>query len=154
VGRLFPRTRRGTFRVLLADDHRAVVAQLAESIASIIEHGDADGDVALRRLFPPAYSDDPEKNAEYDGLMRGDLRDGRLAALAVVRESSNAEELTEEQLLSWLGALNDIRLYLGTRLGVTEDMAEPEPGDPDAAMLDVYRFLSLVQEEVVDALGS
>mgnify|MGYP003296763223 CR=1 FL=1 len=29
--------------------------------------------------------------------------------------------LTEEQLLSWLGVLNDLRLVLGTRLEIDEE---------------------------------
>lgn len=149
---LFPRTRSGTFEVRLGDDERAVLRQLATGIGQVIETGDATDDVALRRLFPPAYSDDEEKNAEYSRLMHDDLRKGRIASLTVLEESATASELTEEQMLGWMGALNDIRLFLGTRLGVTEDMHEVPDDDPRASMFAVYHFLSLLQEEVIDAL--
>lgn len=150
---LFRRSRSGAFEVRLGDDERAVLRQLATGIAEVIETGDpASGDVALRRLFPPAYSDDEEKNAEYTRLMYDDLRRSRLASLALLQESAAAAELTEEQMLAWMGALNDIRLFLGTRLGITEDMHHVAEDHPQASMFAVYHFLSLLQEEVIDAL--
>lgn len=149
---LFPRTPAGLFTVQLGDDHRALIRQLASGIAEVIATGELADDLALRRLFPPAYSDDEEKNEEYSRLMHDDLRKGRLDALSLLEESSAADELTEEQMLGWMGALNDIRLFLGTRLGVTEDLREVDEDDPRAPMLAVYGFLSLLQEEIIDAL--
>ena len=149
---LFPRTPAGQFSVLLGDDHRSLIRQLASGIAEVIATGELADDLALRRLFPPAYSDDEEKNAEYSRLMHDDLRKGRLDALSLLEESSAAAELTEDQMLGWMGALNDVRLFLGTRLGVTEDLEEIAEDDPRAPMLAVYGFLSLLQEEIIDAL--
>jgi Domain of unknown function (DUF2017) len=53
-----------------------------------------------------------------------------------------------------LGALNDARLALGTRLGVTED---PEyesiaDSDPDAGAYAVYGWLTWVQDDLVQVL--
>ena len=39
--------------------------------------------------------------------------------------SIDADRLTEDQLLSWLGVLNDLRLVLGTRLEITEETPRP-----------------------------
>ena len=46
--------------------------------------------------------------------------------------SIDADRLTEEQLLSWLGVLNDLRLVLGTRLEITEETTQYDfaAGDP------------------------
>ena len=44
-------------------------------------------------------------------LERGEVRDGRMEV-----------ELDADEAQAWLGALNDARLALGTRLGVTEDL--------------------------------
>jgi len=153
VSVLFPRTDSGAFAVRLGDEERAVIRQLATGIAQAIETGDPGGDdLALRRLFPPAYTDDEEKNTEYTRLMHDDLRNGRLQSLAMLEGSADATELTEDQMLAWMGALNDIRLFLGTRLGVTEDMHDVDDDDPRASMFAVYHFLSLLQEEAIDAL--
>ena len=112
-----------------------------------------DGDPALERLFPPAYgADEQDKNLEYTQLMREDLRNGRLAAINVLEETIDGNELTEEQLLSWMGALNDIRLVIGTRLDVTEDMDELDDDDPRAPMFGLYQYLTWLQSDVIDAL--
>ena len=52
--------------------------------------------------------------------MREELLEGKLAALRVVEETADADHLTGEQLEGWLGALESLRLYLGTQLDVTE----------------------------------
>ena len=61
--------------------------------------------------------------------------------------------LTEEQADSWLGALNDVRLALGTALDVTEDMPDELPeDDPRSPHLGVYHWLTWVQETLIQAL--
>ena len=61
-------------------------------------------------------------------------------------------ELTEEQLSAWLGAVNDLRLVLGTRLDVSEEPLDIEADDPDAPAYAVYEYLGFLLSEVVDAL--
>jgi len=62
--------------------------------------------------------------------------------------------LDEAQLLSWMGAVNDLRLVLGTRLDVSEETAfDQDPDDPDAPALAVYQYLSFLLETIVDALS-
>jgi hypothetical protein len=59
-------------------------------------------------------------------------------------------ELTVEQADAWLAGLNDIRLALGTMLGVTEDMPDEPPEDEAvAAHLSVYQWLTFVQDALV-----
>jgi hypothetical protein len=55
-----------------------------------------------------------------------------------------------------MGALNDLRLVLGTRLEVSEDMDEEPfaPDDPRASAFAVYRYLSELQWMVVEALSA
>ena len=62
--------------------------------------------------------------------------------------------LDPETTETWLSTLNDVRLALGTRLEVTEEMAEPDPDDPDAPAYVVYLWLTELQGvliEVADA---
>ena len=113
-------------------------------------------DPALERLFPPAYGDDEERNAEYRRLVGEDLMRGRLSSLQVMEETLDAKRLDREQLTAWLGALNDLRLVLGSRLGVTEDMYEEDMSedDPRAPAFGVYVYLGWLQEQVVAELSS
>jgi hypothetical protein len=113
-------------------------------------------DPALRRLFPPAYTDDTEAEDEFRRLMREELLEGKLAALRIVEETAGADHLTGEQLEGWLGALESLRLYLGTQLDITEEAYERDldPDDPAAPALALYGYLSWLQEEAVAALSS
>jgi hypothetical protein len=50
-------------------------------------------------------------------------------------------------------ALNQLRLVLGTRLDVSEeDPPFPDPDDPTAALHEVYHYLGVLLEAVLDAL--
>ena len=80
----------------------------------------------------------------------------KLAALQVVEETAGADRLTGEELEAWLGALESLRLFLGTQLDVTEQTYEQEldPSDPSAPALALYGYLSWLQEQAVEALSS
>jgi hypothetical protein len=142
----------GGYRLRLGADEREALLDLADELRDLIEAED-DG---VARLFPAAYRDDPEASGEFDRLVRGELVSGRLAALDVVRRTATAERLDEEQLAAWCGALNDLRLVLGERLGVTEDTYERalDPRDPRAPGLAVFGWLTWLQGNVVEALAS
>jgi len=113
-------------------------------------------DPSLHRLFPPAYTDDDDANAEFQRLMREELLEGKLAALEIVEQTAGSEHLSGEQLEAWLGALESLRLFLGTQLDVSEELyaAELDPEDPSAPALALYGYLSWLQEQAVDALSS
>jgi len=57
---------------------------------------------------------------------------------------------------AWLRALNDTRLVLGERLGITEDWDELVEGlvddDPRLPLFYVYDRLTFLQESLVHAL--
>ena len=61
--------------------------------------------------------------------------------------------LTPEEVQAWLGVLNDTRLVLGTRLGVTEEERELDPADPQAGAYAMYHWLTWLQGDLVEALG-
>jgi hypothetical protein len=145
-------TRKGDFELRLSSRERAVLRSLPSELRGLL----ATNDPALRRLFPPAYPEDPASQAEYEHLVRDDLMEQRLEAAGVMAATVDADRLTREQLESWLGALNDLRLVLGTRLDVTEDMYETEvpTDDPRAHALELYLYLTWLQEMTVASLGS
>jgi hypothetical protein len=73
-----------------------------------------------------------------------------------VRETHAAERLDAQQADAWCTALNDLRLVLGERVGVTEDLYEQEIdyNDPRAPELAIYGWLTWLQASVIDALAS
>jgi hypothetical protein len=64
---------------------------------------------------------------------------------------------SRDQAQAWLRALNDVRLTLGVRLGVTEEFEDEwgqlDPLDPRATAFEVYAWLGDVQESLVQALS-
>ena len=143
------RTRKGEVVVRLPEEERELLRTLPEQLRQLLRSDDP----SLFRLFPPAYGEDEEANAAYDELVRGDLLEGRLEALRVLEETAGAKRLDEEQLAAWIGALNDFRLVLGTRLDVTEEVysTSVSPRDPRAPELALYGYLTWLQEQAVRA---
>jgi hypothetical protein len=111
-----------------------------------------DDDPVLRRLFPPAYTD-PEREAEYRDLTRSQLITGRERALELLETTVNRDSLSPEEADSWLRALNDMRLVLGTALDVEEDLdwEAIDAANPRAPEYAMYGYLSWIQEQLVEA---
>lgn len=139
------RRTRGGYRLRLPASERELLRALPAQLRDLLETGDP----ALERLFPPAYPDDPERDREYRDLARADLIDGRRSALDIVEETIDADHLDEEQLEAWMRSLNDLRLVLGTRLGITEETADHAEKEPFA----LYLYLGWLLEQIVEALA-
>jgi hypothetical protein len=112
-------------------------------------------DPALARLLPDAYRDDAEAADEFRRLTESSLRRDKVIAaermLAALPEDGAGEvRLDPETTESWLATINDVRLALGTRLEVTEEMAEPDPEDPDAPAYVVYLWLTELQGVLIE----
>ncbi len=144
----------GTYAVGLDPDSRDFLADLPRQLVTVIEAGDEQ---STRRLFPPAYhrESDSEREDEYRRFMRQDLIESKRASLTLLSETAHQELLTHEQLLGWMGAVNDIRLVLGTQLDVYEglDPDDLDETDPRRPALGVYGWLSGVLELIVMGLA-
>ncbi len=101
---------------------------------------DADGlNAALRSLHEPGIIDAKRGAAQQ--------------VLATVPEQGGRFELTEEQANAWIAAVNDIRLALGAVLKIgPEGPGQLPEGDPMAGQLNVYQWLTVLQEFLVVAL--
>ncbi|MBT2366981.1 DUF2017 domain-containing protein [Streptomyces sp. ISL-10] len=153
-------------------------AQGEDPLAALFAEGPSEPptDPALARLFPEAYAD-PEggsegeelraASAEFRRFTENDLRTRkRDDALAVVRSLDSLTvagdggavlELDPEECLHWLGALNDLRLTIGTRLEVTEaddndDLYRLPDSDPRKPMVMAYLWLGALQETLIETL--
>ena len=117
-------------------------------------------DPVLARLLPDAYRDDPEAAGEFRRYTEQGLRSGKVAAAQTVLDTLPAGgghvRLGPEDAQAWLRALNDVRLAIGTVLGITEDyedeMAAASWADPRSAYLEVYHWLGYLQDSLVRAL--
>lgn len=123
---------------------------------------------ALRRLLPDfhrpdtdAVADVGDDAADLSGAMRSlhepSIIDAKLAAGAVilrtVPEGGGKVVLNPEQAEAWLYGLNDVRLALGTTLGIDADTPDVlDDDDPRAPHLDVYHWLTWMQDSLVQAL--
>ena len=127
-------------------------------------------DPALARLLPDGYrapgatdptsGGGPDVDEEFRRLTEGDLRAGKreaartvLAALPPGSATGSAAQVALEppQVEVWIGALNDLRLALGARLGLFGD---PPSVPPDAVRASTasYDVLTWLQDGLVSEI--
>ncbi|MGH3721971.1 MAG: DUF2017 domain-containing protein [Pseudonocardiaceae bacterium] len=118
----------------------------------------APEDRVLARLLPDFHREDATLSGGLRALHEPELVAVKDGVAGVVLDTCPARggrvRLSDEQAQAWLSALNDVRLALGTKLEVTEDMPdELPPEDPRAAHLVVYHWLTWVQESLIQAVA-
>ena len=147
-------------------DEVKVLRQVAGEVVALLTDGFDRDDPVVERLFPDVYPDDPESTVELRQYTEGELKTGKIdqagAILAALPSSGGTEvALDDESAEAWLRALNDVRLALGTRLGVRDDMDLEEelddavlkdPTSPRVGQLSLYAYLGLLQESLLEAL--
>jgi hypothetical protein len=143
--------RRGRYEVRLPDEERALMRGLLGDLRALLTLGPEDPRV--RRLYPEAYADDADRQAEYQRLTGEELQSGRLAAVDVLERTVDARELTADEITAWMHAVNALRLVLGTMLDVREDdqAFTLDRDHPDAPTLALYGYLGVLLEELVEA---
>ena len=129
-----------------------MLATMSEQLSPMIDPDEP----MTRRLFPPAYPDSGDRAAEqeYRTLVDTALVSHHREAFAVLAETAEADTLSEPELNAWLSAVGSIRLVLGTRLDVSEDMAPPEPSDPTAPEYALYELLGQLQYLMIEVLAA
>jgi hypothetical protein len=149
----------------------AVILRLVAEVRDLLG-GPAD-DPVMQRLFPRAYLDPTEEDAEttWRALAGPDLLRDRLDRLdrieSALRSIAEGEvtsvELDDQAETDWLGVINDTRLALGTALGVRDDDHDPDDDldhrddvedrdDPARPARHLYQVLTYRQEELVSLL--
>lgn len=149
--------------------------QIIELLAERVDHGHEDPlaamvgitshdappeDDVLRRLLPNAYAD-AVNASEFRRYTESTLRQKKQAHAISMRihlksSDDGVIDLDHDSANAWLGALNDIRLALGVRLGVEkksqEELALLAPDDPLRGVYAVYNWLGWLQETLLSAL--
>jgi hypothetical protein len=182
----FTRGADGAVELWIDDDERDVLRDLFGQVAELVEDpaapaADADPltemlgigtrtsapvDPALARLFPDAYNDDEGAAGDFRRYTEPTLRRRKAGHAATVLATLDRPErpvpLAAPEVAAWLGALNDVRLVLGVRLGVGEDDDEGEdPFDvdeedrsPEAWTRVLYHWLTYLQGDLLDVLDA
>jgi hypothetical protein len=142
----------------------------AAELAAMVGMGESAGldepelpdDPVLARLLPDGYRDDPDAAREFRKFTESSLRSAKVRAakrlLATLPPNGGKIRLSSADAEAWLRSLNDVRLALGVRLGVTEEL---DGLDEDAAVDDprfayilfIYHWLAELQDSLVTALS-
>ena len=141
----------GGFAVSVPSGVRAMLVDLVGQLDELLT-SDID---AVRRVFPTAYPDDPEREAGYQALVRGELIDRHRAGAELIGRTIGSDRLTEEELTSWMTTINSMRLVFGTALDVRDDEPfevdlESDQGPAQMA----YQVLTELIDDIVHALRS
>jgi hypothetical protein len=155
---------------------RELVAQVVELVAAdmptagtddlaalvgISDSAEEPDDPVLARLLPDGYRDDPDAAREFRRFTESSLRSAKVESAQMLLESLPAGggriRLSADQAEAWLRSLNDVRLAMGVRLGVTEDFHELiqdiGPDDARYGYAHIYDWLSILQASLVEALS-
>jgi hypothetical protein len=163
----------GKLTLKLDDAEHGVLSQLFEQMVELLDEPENESgadplaqllnmsgsthiseDPALARLFPDGYSEDEHASADFRRFTEQDLRAQKLTALATVQGTlstwTGKSSISTEQAQDWLKALNDLRLVLGTRLEIKDevdtDFEADEPG------IHLYNYLTYLQGTLIDSL--
>jgi hypothetical protein len=137
------------------DGHeRELLLGLLDEMEGLLEEP-RRGDVVEQRLFPDAYDDEKEAAAFHE-LVGNELREGKRAALGTVKDRLKGRgaiemSIPEDEIEAWLTAIADLRLAIGTRIDVNEEMmnADFDPEDQEGAALSVLHWLGWLQESIL-----
>ncbi len=152
----------------LSRDEVALLQTLPAQLAPFLEGGPtpSEGTDPVRdRLFPRAYLDPTEEEAEHNwqDMVHSDLVREKAAALAVLAETLERVAgsdrdvkiiLDRAEVEAWLSALNDARLALGTTIGIADDH-DPElidPSDPGSQPFFIYDWLTMLQGTILEVV--
>lgn len=148
------------FVIDVGDDEATLVRRLSGELRALLadESDDPIAHALLGRLFPTAYVDDDELEAEYQRLMREELVASKLSALDIVDAAMASDDgtLDEGELTAFMQSINSVRLVLGTMLDVSDDPEgnEVAPGYEESPEYALYGYLSWLLEHCVQALSS
>ena len=147
--------RRGGVRLRLDPVEVEILMALLGELDETARSTDND-DPVVARLYPSAHPDDVDAAVAFRELTETGLRDDRVARIAACTADlagGRDLDLTDPaDATRWIQVLNDLRLALGTRLGVTEEDGDVDPTDPEQQPRVVYHWLTAVQDTVVTSM--
>src|SRR5215472_215383 len=141
----FARPEAAIIRDLVEQVVELVVADMpppdSDELAAMVglsDNSEMPDDPVLARLLPDGYRDDPDAAKEFRRFTESGLRSAKVESantlLGSLPSGGGRVRLSQDQAEAWLRSLNDVRLALGVRLGVTDDFdglnEDVGPSDP------------------------
>jgi hypothetical protein len=155
----------------LSLDEVRVLRRVASEVVGLLTEGFDHDDPVVVRLFPSVYPHDAAEAAEFRRFTEGDLKTAKIdqagAVLAALPGEGDLDpdgtevRLDPEAAEAWLRAINDVRLAMGVRLGISDQTDLDEEIDQEitrdltsarAFQLSVYAYLGYLQESLLDAI--
>ncbi|MGW0162859.1 oxidative stress transcriptional regulator AosR [Mycobacterium sp. NPDC003323] len=150
---------------MLDDRESAAPADELTAITGIrTGHSAPPEDETMKRLLPDFYrsrTDHPAGSSAADSLNSAlrslhepaiidAKRQAAQRLLETLPDGGGKFELSEDDAQAWASAVNDVRLALGTMLEIGPEGLDQLPvGHPMAGHLDVYQWLTVLQEYLV-----
>jgi hypothetical protein len=160
------RAAKGTLVISFTEPEVDLLRMLLDELDELVEVLDG-GNQMTKRLFPAGYRDDEVASEDFRDLTQTSLQQERRdrygqcrAELPFSSEAGGVSAavagkltVTAETSQRWLIAINDMRLALGTRLGVTAaPLEEVESDHPDAGARMAYHWLTSLQDNLLTQL--
>ncbi len=149
----------GSLHVSLEEHEADLMRSLLAEMRTLLE-ADIPNDEIKERLFPRAFEED-ELEGSYRELIGDELVATKRDAIRTATENLGPSGpvqtvLGGSEVETWLRLLTDLRLAIGTRLHVTEDVvpSEPDPSDPDSVARSVLHWLGWVQESFLERISN
>ncbi len=153
----------------------ALLSTLIEQITSLLEPAESEkeldplakivgidskitrpNDEVLLRLLPDAYQNDKESADEFRRFTERSLRELKIKnakhVLENLPEPDQISKIKAKDFQTWLTVLNDVRLALGTRIGIKNDFEEDESEEKDHAQ-EIYSWLTWLQSNLLEELN-
>jgi hypothetical protein len=149
--------RRERIRLRLDPVEIDLLATLLDDLSGVYDEVEDGVSGAVRdRLFPPASRDDEAVATSYRDLTEEALLRGRTDRLGQCRADLAARggdlDLDEEAADRWLTVSNDLRLSIGTVIGISADHDDYiDPTDPLLEAKLTYHWLTALQDSLVRA---
>lgn len=155
------RRKKNFYQMIFRTSQFNEIAALPDRIRELLESMDPDSR-AIQRLFPSASSDE-DVNREFQELAAQDIRERKLENLKIFEDTLSSArrekivgmvfvKITAEEFEYWIGFLNDMRLLLGTELGIDNDAwdAQQSFAETGDERIVTYVYLSYLQEQLLD----
>ncbi|MGH3429405.1 MAG: DUF2017 family protein [Mycobacteriales bacterium] len=143
------------------------IRRIFTQVLALLDCDATRSDPAMGRLLPDGYREDREAADELRRFTQATLLDGKRQAcrevLADLPDGPGRISLSPERTSAWLTGLTDVRLVLGSRLGITSDTdmaalldvnsASDDADKPTMFLLAMYQHLTFLQESLLQAIN-
>jgi hypothetical protein len=141
--------------LLEPEEHEKDVDPLAK-VVGIDSKTTRPNDEVLLRLLPDAYQDDKEAADEFRRFTERSLRELKIKNARHILESlpepDQTVKIKSKDFQTWLTVLNDVRLALGTRIGIEDTFEDEDLEEKDHAQ-EIYSWLTWLQSNLLEELN-